>query len=255
VEERTIDSYFFFGTAVRFAQDAVAGWLISGTPGKILPNLDQIFGYIELLSLTVTSRLPAVASLDELRSELRSRPAGGELTTSDADQIQDLMAQIRPTLLAELGTSAAFIVTDKRWDTAKLLHDVGALFRPTVFDVLPDVARIDFQEAGKCIAFERPTAAAFHILRGTEAVLRDYYCSVVKQKRLVASQRNWGPMVAQMRARRKPPPSPLLDNLDSIRVNYRNPTQHPELTYDVHDAQDLFGLCSDAVNQMVLAMA
>lgn len=43
----------------------------------------------------------------------------------------------------------------------------------------------------------------------------------------------------------------ILDNFDYIRVNYRNPTQHPELRYSLDEAQDLFGLCIDSANRVV----
>ena len=36
---------------------------------------------------------------------------------------------------------------------------------------LPEQTKRDFDYAGKCIAFDVPTAAAFHLLRGTEAVI------------------------------------------------------------------------------------
>jgi hypothetical protein len=61
----------------------------------------------------------------------------------------------------------------------------------------------------------------------------------------------WGPMVNQMRSRSKPPPSALLDELDNMRINYRNPTQHPDAIYDIHRAQDLLGVSIAVVNQMV----
>jgi len=40
------------------------------------------------------------------------------------------------------------------------------------------------------------------------------------------------------------------DHLDHIRRSFRNPTQHPDKIYDIQEAQDLFGLCVDAVNRM-----
>ena len=39
----------------------------------------------------------------------------------------------------------------------------------------PDIAKIDLAEAGRALAFELPTAAAFQLLRATEQVLRDFY--------------------------------------------------------------------------------
>jgi hypothetical protein len=42
----------------------------------------------------------------------------------------------------------------------------------------------------------------------------------------------------------------LLNNLDDVRMHFRNPTQHPEKTYDIEEAQDLWGRCVDATNRM-----
>jgi len=142
----------------------------------------------------------------------------------------------------------AFIVTDKRIDVEKLLDEVAGLFAPGTFAKLPEIAQYDFAESGKCIAFERPTAAAFHCLRATEAVLRYYYCSLVKQRR---PELMWGPMVDSLRRSRKNPPAVLLSNLDNIRHSFRNPTAHPEARYDISEVQDLFNLCVEVVNRMV----
>jgi len=43
----------------------------------------------------------------------------------------------------------------------------------------------------------------------------------------------------------------LFDNLDNIRFNFRNPTQHPETIYDIELSQDLFSICIDVINRMV----
>jgi hypothetical protein len=56
-------------------------------------------------------------------------------------------------------------------------------------------------------------------------------------------------MIKHLRERRSAPPKVLLDHLDGIRTNFRNPTQHPDATYDIHEAQDLFSVCVDAVNR------
>jgi hypothetical protein len=86
------------------------------------------------------------------------------------------------------------------------------------------------------------------LLRGAESVLRSFYCRLVKQKRVDLM---WGPMLTDLRKRRKSRHySVLLDNLDNIRRSFRNPTQHPEMTYTINEVQDLFGLCVDVVNRM-----
>lgn len=150
--------------------------------------------------------------------------------------------------MAEAGGNMAFIVTDKRIDVDKLLNNIPLLMAPEVFESLPEIAKYDFKEAGRCIAFETPTAGAFHLLRATEAVLREFYCINVRRGRVDPL---WFNMVEDMRKKRRKIPRTLLDNLDNIRWNFRNPTQHPEKMYDIQEVQDLFGLCVDVINRMI----
>lgn len=211
----------------------------------VLGNIARFFEWLEDFELPVTER--AAYKLSEFRDELEQTDSGHRLTAEEAHKLCDIMISIRETLGAEAAGNIAFVVTDKRIDVNKLLSNVRALMAPGVFDSLPDIAQYDFNEAGKCIAFELPTAAAFHLLRGTEAVLRHLYCSLVKRNRV---QLLWKPMVDSLKERRQPPPTPLLDNLDNIRRSFRNPTQHPEKIYDIEEVQDLFGLRIDAINRM-----
>ena len=82
-------------------------------------------------------------------------------------------------------------------------------------------------------------------MRATEATLRLYYEAKVGSS---AKGLMWGPMVIELR--KLPNPSlEVLDHLDNIRRNFRNPTQHPEKVYDLEEAQDLFGVCVDVINR------
>jgi hypothetical protein len=158
------------------------------------------------------------------------------------------MEDIYKTLYAEIIGKTAYVVTEKRIDVEKLLNNIERLFPSGIFGRLPNISRYDLTEAGKCVAFERPTAAAFHLLRGTEAVLRYFYTSRVKRKRCPLM---WGPIVNHLRAQKKPPDITLLNNLDNIKNSFRNPTQHPEMKYNIDEVQDLFGLCIDVINRMI----
>ena len=86
-------------------------------------------------------------------------------------------------------------------------------------------------------------------MRAVEGALRNYYVAIVKRQRV--KDLLWGPMIRHLQKRRSPPPAPLLDHLDSIRANFRNPTQHPEARYDLDEAQDLMAVCIDALNRLV----
>lgn len=245
MQSKTILRYVFFGTAFRYLQDASQSTTVHGD-FLILWNIDQFLSTLDELNLVVTKR--ASYKLREVREHLSKTDPAHLLTSQEAKDLSTIMTDLRKTLDAELEGNIAYIVTDKRIDVQKLLSGVGSLMSPGVFDSLPEVAKHDFSEAGKCIAFERPTAAAFHVLRGTESVLRHYYKMIVRRNR---SELLWGPMVASLKTRRSRISTALLSQLDYIRLEFRNPTQHPEKIYDIQEAQDIFGLCVEVVARMV----
>lgn len=245
MEPIPIEDYIFFGTVLRYLQDASVGGSVHDD-GGIFFNIIRFFDFLERFDLPVTKR--ASYKLRKYRDMLEEKDQAHTLAVDEASELRTIMTDIRNTLMAEAGGKIAYIVTDKRIDVNKLLSNTSSLMSPGVYDSLPAIAKYDFTEASMCIAFERPTAAAFHLLRGTESTLREFYCSIVKQKRV--KNLLWGPMVEHLRKRSRPPPKELLDHLDNIRVTYRNPTQHPEKIYDIHRVQDLFNLCVDAVTQM-----
>ena len=160
------------------------------------------------------------------------------------------MNKIRPTFDAESEGIFPFYTTDKRYNLESLIGGISKLFRPGVYDLLPDIAKTDFSEAGYCIAFERPTAAAFHILRGTEDVLRNYYKKFIRGKKGV---KTWGQMTFDLKNKNKGkmPNSVIVNHLINIKDSFRNPTQHPDKIYDIHEVQDLLSLCIDVINRMV----
>ena len=245
MKSTSILRYIFFGTALRYLQDVRVGQRARGTD-YVEHNVNQLLEMLAEFELPVTIR--AAYRLYETLAKLSTFDEDHTLTADEAKEIQEIAEQLRPTLFAEAEGNVAYIVTDKRVDINKLLSDVGGLFAPDVYSSLPEVAQHDFKEAGRCIAFELPTAGAFHLLRGTEDVLRSFYRSVVKRNRV---ELMWGPMVKSLRERsRNAPSKTLLNNLDNIRLSFRNPTQHPDKIYDIQEVQDLMGLCVDVVNRM-----
>jgi hypothetical protein len=238
--------YWDLGALTRYLVHVQEGYPIHGKT-HVLVNLERFFRSLNQLELVVTLR--AARSLARFKEELEQASHDKMLDPEQANRLSDLMLAVEKTLRAEIEGHSVFVITPKVLDATKLMDDVPALFGPGVFNSLPEIARYDFSEAGKCIAFERPTAAAFHLLRGTESVLRDFYGRMVRRNRI--TNRMWGPIVADLRTKRMAASyAALYNDLDSIRVHYRNPTQHPEKTYDMSEAQDLWSLCVAVVNRM-----
>lgn len=251
VRAQSIHGYYWFGTCLRYLQDVPAGSPVESEPAgglHVKGNLEGFFRYLDSLELQVTER--AAQKLRDIFTELEGKDPDpdAKLTADEARTLRTAATEVRNTLEAEIKGLEAYIVTPKRLDVKRLIDDPGSLLAPKVFWKLPSIAQYDLSEAAKCIAFERSTAAAFHILRATEGVLRDFYTTLARQKRV---DRMWGPMVSDLKKRPKAMKHQvLLAHLDNIRLSFRNPTQHPEATYDIHEVQDLWGLCVDAINRM-----
>ncbi|TDL44060.1 hypothetical protein [Microbacterium oleivorans] len=256
MEKRGTNGYIYLGTAIRYLVASPPGTHVYGD-GAVTGNIRGLLRRLEAYEFHVTRRV--ARQIEDLSSKWETELAehqGDEewsrsrvLSAEEAGVLTDRAKIVRETVLAEAAGKTAFIATDKRYTVQKLLEDVGSLFGEGIFAGLSDIAKFDFVEGGKALAYELPTAAAFHILRGTEASLRDFYLRVVKRDR-IKEPRMWGPIVKDLRGKRKAPPTLLLDNLDSLRANFRNPTQHPEKVYDLDEAQDLLALAIDSINRM-----
>lgn len=247
--KQNIWAYIQIGTSLRYLQDTEEGrpLKLRGHVGDILDNIKWTLDCLDQFGLPVTKR--ASVELQNFYNKRKNCKFGTDITSEQASELTKIITALRHTFTAEARGIFAYVVTDKRIDTNKLLNEVPALFSNRTFQLMPDIAQYDFVEAGKCIAYELPTAAAFHSLRGTESTLRFYYCKHIKRGRITVLL--WRPMLAHLRKCRKPIPKILLDNLDNIAVNFRNPTAHPEYKYDISEVQDLFNLCVDVNNRMI----
>lgn len=164
-------------------------------------------------------------------------------------QITRCFTSMEDVVFAESITKKIYTLPSRRFNTEYLLTAPQSLLKAGSFEKLEEIARSDFSSSCRCILFGEATAAAFHILRATESVLKSYYLHHRRQNRLPKPM--WANMVDQLKAKTKnKPPAALLSSLDLIRVAYRNPTQHPEALYEIDGAQDLFGVCIDAIGKM-----
>jgi hypothetical protein len=119
--------------------------------------------------------------------EIAARP----IQTYEITNIQNLLQTFEHNLAAEFRQMDTYYVLPKGiYATAELIDRAQNLFSLEVRSQLPPAAMIDIAQAGRCIAFELPTAAGFHILRAVESVMIAYM-KVVGAEPPKESQRNW----------------------------------------------------------------
>lgn len=250
--------------------------------GKVLGNLKTVFHDEELNDgekwqyvarcqywiisfLEKTKRVDARKSIEianKLRDELSSYSATLALNDASADVlkkefapkviINKLIDEFEKAFDEESEHLGSFLVTQKGiYDTEKLISDASEHFEPEVLKHLPETTIYDFREAGKCLAFECPTACAYHALRGIEAVIVKFYKILFKHSTLVGKKRiktpGWNNYVEELKKLSAPPS--ITERLDEIRKK-RNAVAHPKLIVKLEDAKSWFDLCSGVVPLM-----
>lgn len=222
---------------------------------------DEVERYLEMidkLDLKVTRSSLKLNGLEDDLSKLeklrRGRKKMDDIPSELHQNIISKITKADATLDAEMSTKYGFSLHEKKISTDILLNNIHKLFASSTFYLLPEIAQYDFKEGGKCIAFNRFTASAFHALRGTEDVLKYYYSKILG--RLPTERQTWGSFYTAIDREIRDgnidpaPDEELMINIDNLRKFYRNKTQHPQLIYNSDEAQDLFFQCVRAVNQI-----
>jgi len=111
----------------------------------------------------------------------------------------------------------------------------------------------EFDDAGRCLAFDLPTACGFHALRGTELVMDDYLRAFGVKKNFV-SWNEYIKAAEALAADDKPEPKPskkVTAMLDRMKSLDRNPLMHPRDELDAGGADQLFRLATITVAEMI----
>jgi hypothetical protein len=103
------------------------------------------------------------------------------LPSITAAQMRNAVMEIKHRFEDELGNIMFYHVTHKTY------YDVAGIFGNEVYDKFPAMQE-DISEAGKCIAFDRPTAAVFHLMRVMEIGVQSFG---TKLGVTLANEMNW----------------------------------------------------------------
>lgn len=198
--------------------------------------------------------IPEMVKLEKIAKAKKTKD---EIINPDLwKSIVEKLNKVDSTLDAELNTKIAYLLDEKRFTNEILLGKIHQLFSKDTFALLPTIAQFDFEESGKCLAFDRYTACAFHSLRGTEDVIKMYYEKLFS---ITATNRDtWGTYETKITTAisngtiTPTPDEQLIINIGSLRKYYRNKTQHPQNTYSSDESQDLLSLCIKTVNEIIL---
>lgn len=175
-----------------------------------------------------------------------------ELTAADVSGIATSLNQFEIVFAAEFARKDTFMVPKKGiYSTTDLVEgQAEQMFPEKVRNRIP-LAMPDINEAGKCLALELPTAAAFHIFRAVESVSKQYV-TIFRGTPPGDKERGLGKHVSILRG--TDADDRVVKALDQMRGLHRNPVMHPEKSLSEDEVQTALGIAQSLITAMVANM-
>ncbi len=170
----------------------------------------------------------------------------------DIDTLREKIHEFETLLEDELSKLPVYVLDDEKignFSIRKLLGGASNGYPKCTRDRLSQESRNEIDEAGKCLVYERSTAAGFHILRSVELTIRQYLLAIPGFVMPPLNRQNWGEYLRLLKdngATRE-----VTDHLHNIKDNYRNPLMHPEDTMGTDEAVSIFAV-AQSMNEMLI---
>ena len=164
-------------------------------------------------------------------------------------EFSEALKAFEPVLAAECDALDSYLVSQKRgYSTPDLIERSDVMLPLETRAILHEPIAADIRAAGRCLAFDTPTAAGFHILRAVEAVMALFYTHVTGRE-IAKRHRNWGLYLKRLEKEPRAD-AKIRGALEHIKENYRNPITHPEVTLSEGEAIMLFALSLSVIELM-----
>jgi len=164
----------------------------------------------------------------------------------EVQQIHTKLQELETVMALELQRHQTYLVSQIGGYSMPLLTTKAEVnLAEDAIAVISDQARKDFREAGRCLAFEVPTAAGYHAMRATEDVLRQYYALFMKK---TTDKIDWAVCTQELKKAKANPK--VVQVLDQIRDLHRNPLMHPQEFLSMKEAIGLFDIAKSVIGSL-----
>ncbi len=213
--------------------------------------------------LPPSSRRAAQTLYEEIRKvvdveskDIASEITGKKLAVYQIHAIKDAVKNFEVVVANDLPGLDTYLVSQKGiYSTPELTERAeNALLESLPEDCrsfINEQERKDFQQAGRCLSFELPTASGFHALRATESIIKRYWRLALK-KADTDDCPALGVCIANLREKKEDPK--VLDILDHVRDLSRNPVMHPNVFLEMHDAFRTFDIAKSAICNVAMRL-
>lgn len=255
-----VDPYFLYqvGAAIRPLIGVSANWTKAQITSKLWAAEDWLDALINRSVYSLqTSHASGIELLGTVKRILKkysieddAQSIEDEVDYVDAYLLQSQAQKFENVLAAELQWGQLYLVEPKGgYDLNQLTSNGLAIFPPSLSEKVPEAIQ-DAIEAARCIAFALPTAAAFHLHRVNELVLRSYYDTVTGGAPRPVN-RNIGAYIDAMKnAQFKD--QKIFGALAALKDFHRNPVLHPDHHIEtVEEAIALLGVVNTVITYML----
>lgn len=176
------------------------------------------------------------------------------LPKSKVDEIQRKLLEFETVFSMEAQNLDIYSVTQKAgYKTDTLVQRGEEVIPKEIRAYMAEYAQKELHEAGRCLAFNLPTAAGFHMMRSLESSLHDYWDVVSGGKtRPTLPNGNDAPMGVYITdVEKEKADAKVVGVLRQIKDLHRNPLMHPDAVLSMTEAMVLLGVVSSALMAMV----
>ncbi len=177
-------------------------------------------------------------------------PPDQPLTDNERERLRQTAAYFETIFLADCVALSLFNVPRVlAYDTLILIESGEQVIPVSLQAHLTDAIKKDIQESTRAIAFDLPTACAFHIARATEGTMREYHVKSIGPLPPCYQQQTFGSLVKEFENQGLN--SGLVGNLKHIKDHYRNPISHPDELVSIEQSHKLLGVYVAAIVDML----
>lgn len=173
--------------------------------------------------------------------------------------IRKALADFELILAEEMREAATYRVPTRGiYNTAKLADAAHCTFPAELAGYIPEKTKLEWQAAGRCLAFGMFTACGFHVARAVEGTLEAYFHHFNGGPD--AKLKQWGEYLAALEKVVAKGADPMPDRktmgeLKQLKDDWRNPLMHPRVVLGEPDARAVFNNGETLVMMMAQELA
>ncbi len=199
----------------------------------------------EIERIALDLNLDATLHFANYGQEIMSRGLVGHvgeliIAKNNAERLAHCLDSIRINFLVQMNSKLVLVFGSS---FADFVRSDDPPFGKSVEDAFPKVSG-EISEAAKCLAFNRPTATVFHLMRAMELAVEALANGLGKS----VTGKTWGVMLSDMdnaiqampKGETKNAWSSVRSHLYHVKQAWRNDTMHPKTTYTEEEAKAVF---------------